>query len=376
MRIGINARTFTVDEPGGAVQTSIKHTQKLIERSDTEVILFGHESLKSSYPDATVESTFCLSDSQVCGLLWERVALPQLVKKHELDVLYCPNGNAPATRIACPVVMCIHDVNAQKGWSRGIHQLYRQLAVPRGAKVADTVVTVSEFSKQEISSNMGIDPEKIAVVHNGVDQVFFSNGNEKQMDLPDKYLLFVGSMNPRKNIRRVIHAFEAAKENDSILHELVIIGPDNKSIFKEISVDNTEDVRVLGFVTERQLKYAYTHADIFVYPSLYEGFGLPPLEAMACGTAVIGADQSALPEVLGNAAILVDPTETSEITAAISKLASNHEYRNKLAEKGLKHARTYTWEESSEMLYDVLLETAKKKSNSLGGISIHSSGDP
>lgn len=359
MRIGINARTFTVDEPGGAVQTSIKHTQKLIDRSDTEIVLFGHKSLKSSYSDATVESTFCLSDSQMYGLLWERVALPQLVKKHELDVLYCPNGNAPATRITCPVVMCIHDINAQKGWSSRIHQLYRQLAVPRGAKIADRVVTVSEFSKQEISIHMGIDLAKIAVVHNGIDQAFFSKGEGEPIDLPDEYLLFVGSMNPRKNIRRVIHAFEAAKENDSIPHKLVIIGPDNKSIFKKISVDNTEDIRVIGFVTEEQLKYAYTHADIFVYPSLYEGFGLPPLEAMACGTAVIGADRSALPEVLGDAAILVDPTETSEITAAISELVFSQQYRKKLAGKGLEHARTYTWDESSRQLYDVLLETAK-----------------
>lgn len=357
MRIGINARTFTVDEPGGAVQTSIKHTQKLIERSDTEVVLFGHESLKSSYPRATVESTFFLSDSQVYGLLWERVALPQLVKKHELDVLYCPNGNTPATRIACPVVMCIHDINAQKGWSRGIHQLYRQMAVPRGAKIADTVVTVSEFSKQEISNEIDITPEKVTVVHNGVDQVFFSNGNGKPIDLPDEFLLFVGSMNPRKNIRRVIQAFEDAKENGSIPHELVIIGPDNKSIFQDISINNTKDVHVLGFVTEEQLKYVYIHADIFVYPSLYEGFGLPPLEAMACGTAVIGSDQTSLPEILGDAALLVNPTNTSEITDAIIKLSSNQEYQEELSKKGRKHARSYTWEESSKMLYEVLLKT-------------------
>lgn len=359
MRIGINARTFVVDEPGGAVQTAIKHTLKLIGRPETDVILFGYDSLKSSYSDVTVESDFFLLDSQIYGLLWERVVLPQLVKKHELDVLYCPNGNAPATAITCPIVMCIHDVNAQKGWSSRRHQLYRRLAVPRGAKIADTVVTVSEFSKEEISNYVGINPKKIEVVHNGVDPLFLSNENGEPIDLPDKYLLFVGSMNPRKNIRRVIYAFENVKKNNSIPHKLVIIGPDNKSIFRKISINNSEAIRVLGFVTERELKYAYSHADIFVYPSLYEGFGLPPLEAMACGTAVIGSDQSALPEILGDAAILVDPTETSEIAAAITKLVFNDEYRVDLIKTGKKHAQTFTWEKSSMMLYNVLLETAK-----------------
>ncbi|RQG89701.1 glycosyltransferase family 4 protein [Natrarchaeobius chitinivorans] len=362
MKIGINARTFTVDKPGGAVQTSIKHTQKLIDRSDTEIVLFGHSSLKGLYPDTTVDSSLCVSDSQVYGLVWERVALPQLVKKHELDVLYCPNGNAPATRIACPIVMCIHDVNAQKGLSSGIHQFYRRLAVPHGAKIADTIVTVSEFSKEEMLTHLEIDPAKIAVVYNGIDRLFLSAGEGDPVDLPEKYLLFVGSMNPRKNIRRVIHAFEVAKKDDLIPHKLVIIGPDNKSIFKEVSVDNTEDVRVLGFVTEEQLKYAYVHADAFVYPSLYEGFGLPPLEAMSCGTPVIGSDQSALPEVLGDAAILVEPTETAEISAAITELVTDEEYRTELIEKGREHAQTYTWEKSSRTLYDVLSKASEHRS--------------
>jgi len=123
MKIGINARTFTVDEPGGAVQSSIKHTKELIERDDTDVVLFGAKVMESVFPDTPLVATGYPVPSQVYGLLWERVALPTLADRSDIDVLYCPNGNAPVTPISCPVVMCIHDVNAIKGWSSGIHQL-------------------------------------------------------------------------------------------------------------------------------------------------------------------------------------------------------------------------------------------------------------
>jgi glycosyltransferase involved in cell wall biosynthesis len=357
IKVGVNARTFTVDEPGGAVQTSIKHTKGLIERDDTDVVLFGPPELESVFPDTTTINSGYPVSSQVYGLVWERVVLPVLADRTDIDVLYCPNGNAPATRTSCPVVMCVHDVNALKGWSSGIHQLYRKIAVPRGAKVADTITTVSEFSKSEIVEHLDVPRPKVDVVYNGVDTSFFANESESLDDLPERYLLFVGSMNPRKNLERVVKSYVAIKDQTDLPHELVIIGPENKSIFKSVDIEAQDDVVTPGFVTEGELKYAYENADVFVFPSLYEGFGLPPLEALACGTPVVASDTTALGEILQEGCIQVDPEDVQEISDAIRRILEDEQLADELATQGNAYAREFTWENATNQLRDVLSTT-------------------
>ncbi|NHN65056.1 glycosyltransferase family 4 protein [Haloarcula sp. JP-Z28] len=358
MKVGVNARTFTVDEPGGAVQTSIKHTTGLIERDDTDVVLFGGKGLKSTFPNTPIVTTGYSFTSQVYGLVWERTVLPALADRSDIDVLYCPNGNAPATRTSCPVAMCIHDVNALKGWSSGIHQLYRKTAMPRGAKVADTITTVSEFSKSEIVDYLDVPHSKVDVVYNGIDESFFTTENEVLDGLPQNYLLFVGSMNPRKNLKRVVESYVAVKDQTDFPHELVIIGPENKNIFKSVDIESRDDILTPGFVTEGELRYAYKHADVFVFPSLYEGFGLPPLEALACGTPVVSSETTALGEILREGCIKVDPEEVQEITNAIIQILENEQLADELSTQGKAYARKFTWESATEQLRDVLSKTA------------------
>ncbi|QIB75514.1 glycosyltransferase family 4 protein [Halogeometricum borinquense] len=354
MKVGVNARTFSVDEPGGAVQASINHTKGLIKRSDTDVVLFGHESISSLFPEATIESSFYPTPSQGYGLLWERIILPQQTSKHDVDVLFCPNGNAPVTEIECPVVMCIHDVNAAKGWSSGVHQMYRRVAVPHGAKKADTIVTVSQFSKSEITNHLDIPAEKIEVVYNGINQLYLSEDSGTSLELPDDYILFVGSMNPRKNIRRVIESFVKLKKGPDITHKLVIIGPNNKTIFKNVDIAERDDIVTPGFVTEQELKYAYKNASVFVFPSLYEGFGLPPLEALASGTPVVASNTTSLGEILNKGSLLVNPKESDEIASAILQVLEDETLRSKLKAEGKELAAEYTWEKASQQLYAVL----------------------
>lgn len=357
MKVGINARTFTVDEPGGAVQASIKHTKGLIERDDTDVVLFGGKGLKSTFPDTPIVTTGYPVTSQVYGLIWERTVLPTLADRSDIDVLYCPNGNAPATRISCPVAMCIHDVNALKAWSSGIHQLYRKTAVPRGAKVADTITTVSEFSKSEIVAHLDVPHSKVDVVYNGIDKSFFATENEVLDGLPQNYLLFVGSMNPRKNLKRVVESYVALKDQTNFPHELVIIGPENKNIFKSVDIESRDDIVTPGFVTEGELKYAYEHADVFVFPSLYEGFGLPPLEALACGTPVVASKTTSLGEILQEGCLLVDPEDVQDITDRIRQILEDEQLANNLATQGKAYAREFTWENATGQLRDVLAST-------------------
>nr|WP_187290131.1 MULTISPECIES: glycosyltransferase family 1 protein [unclassified Natrinema] len=358
MKVGVNARTFTVDEPGGAVQTSIKHTKGLIDRSDTDVVLFGDSSLTTLFPEATIVSTGYPVSSQAYGLVWERTVLPALADRSEIDVLYCPNGNAPATRTSFPVVMCIHDVNALKGWSSGVHQLYRRFAVPRGADVASTITTVSEFSKREIVESLDVSSSKVDVVHNGVNKTFFSSQSERLNGLPENYLLFVGSMNPRKNLERVVKSYATIKTQTDILHKLVIIGPKNKNIFKSVDLESRDEIITPGFVTEGELKYAYENADVFVFPSLYEGFGLPPLEALACGTPVVTSETTSLGEILQEGCIQVNPKDIQDIADAVIQILEDEQLANELATQGKAFAREFTWESATEQLRDTLSKTA------------------
>ncbi|WP_254532783.1 glycosyltransferase family 4 protein [Natrinema gelatinilyticum] len=351
MKIGINARTFAVDEPGGAVQSAMQLTSELVENTDHEVVLFGSPSLSNKF-DAEISSSK-YSDNQIWGIIWERTILPKLAVKEDVDILYCPNGNAPLHKFSIPVIMCIHDVNAQKGMSSGIHQLYRKTAVPLGVRNSNTIVTVSEFSKREIVNHFSISSEKVDVVYNGIDNFYLKTSGSESMGLPDKYILYVGAMNPRKNVNQLVKAYDEIR--DTISHKLVLIGPENKSIHKKVDTDSfSEDIVTPGFIPQPQLKYAYENADAFVYPSLYEGFGLPPLEAMACGTPVVVSNKTSLPEVIGDSAMLVDPNDTNDIAESIYRVLNSEDVRNVLSKKGVEHAQKFTWERSRNQLLKII----------------------
>ena len=285
-KIGINARTFMVNEPGGAVQSAIQITNEIINQTDREVVLFGHESLVDKFPDTPVESSGFHVKSQSFGVIWERLILPTLARNHDIDLLFCPNANGPLTTQPYPIIMYIHDVNAMKGFSAGIHQLYRSLTVPRAAQISDCVITVSKFSKGEITDLIDVPGEKVRVIYNGIDDCF--NSLEQKRDKIDyKYILYVGSFNPRKNINGIIESYRLFCEKYDSDHKLILIGPGNKSIFRDFEIDPVEGVITPGFVEQSELIQAYINADAFIYPSFYEGFGLPPLESLACGTPAI-----------------------------------------------------------------------------------------
>jgi len=358
LRVGVNARTFLEPEPGGAIQAAKKTTRALVERDDTEVVLFGHPTIAGEFPDTTVVSDYFRRRSQEFGVVWERTILPKLARDAGIDVLYCPNGNAPLTEQPFGVVTCIHDVNALKGMSSGIHQLYRKATIPRVARLSDRLVTVSEFSKREIVDEIGISPEKVSVVYNGVDDIYRDDGEGESIDLPENYVLYVGALNPRKNVFRAIQAFLGFADRTEADYKFVIVGPGNKRVFKDFDIPEDDRIVTPGFLSQPELKYAYTHAELFLYPSLYEGFGLPPLEAMACGTPVVVSDATSLPEVVGDAGEYVDPYDVNNIRRGIEDIASNDAYRETLVNAGRKHVESFTWQQTGEQIRLVLHEEA------------------
>jgi len=229
------------------------------------------------------------------------------------------------------------------------------------------IITSSNFVKHELLADYDLDDKKIFVVPLGVDQKFFEVNLDKAIEnhIKQKYILYVGGIDPRKNLIRAIKAYSLAlKEAD--LPKLLILGKINKDdenflrLMREIKNNKLSDKIVFhGFVPDDQLPAMYANAQFLLFPSLYEGFGLPVVEAMAAGCPVLTSNRSAMPEVAGDCALMVDPYDVEEIASAILKLAGDEQLRTKLAECGRKRARQFSWAKTAEKFVDTLEKVVK-----------------
>lgn len=229
---------------------------------------------------------------------------------------------------------------------------------------ADVIITVSEFSKQEICRYMDVPLEKIEVIYNGVDLVHYRpRGQEeiqevqKRLNIPGKYILYLGTLEPRKNIENLIRAYRILKKGMTYAPRLVLAGKKGwmyDSIFELIKdYGLVHDVVFTGYVDETDVPALLSGAEMFVFPSLYEGFGIPPLEAMACGTPVITSDTSSLPEVVGDAGIMVPPYDVDALFRAMISLLEDTEQKERLVSEGYKQAARFTWEASARKMFEV-----------------------
>lgn len=340
MKIGINARTFSVSQPGGALKVGRKIHEKLVNDKKHSIVTFGPSNLDLN---SKTDSYFYPGSSQIYGMAWERVVLPLRVKKHKIDVLFCPNANGFFHKSDIPTVVLIHDMNSFSGYSSGLYGSYERTVLPIVADKAHHLVTVSQFSKEEIVKYTGVSTSKVSVVYNGIDNKFLREGGGNPIELPEKYVLFVGALNPRKNIDGVIKSFRLFQQKKPE-YKLVMIGPKNKAVFQNYNIDESKSIFLPGFVSSDELKYAYSHASAFLFPSYYEGFGLPPLEAMACGTPVVASNTSSLPEILSDAALLADPNDHNTLAEFLGLAVKDGEERSRLIEKGYSNAQRFTWD--------------------------------
>lgn len=224
------------------------------------------------------------------------------------------------------------------------------------AKKADHVITGSNFTKQEIITYLHIPQESITVIYHGVNHHLFRKYQEKELQktkqkfaLKKDFLLFVGSIEPRKNLSNLLKAYSLLTHSQKEALPLVLVGFkgwENKEIMQELQ-KHKNFVSYLGFVSDEELAHLYNLATVFIYPSLYEGFGLPPLEAMACGAAVIVSDVASLPEVCADGALYVDPNNMEQISQAILLLAEDATKREALQAKAIVRASSFSWEKSA-----------------------------
>ncbi|MFX0210075.1 MAG: glycosyltransferase family 4 protein, partial [Candidatus Hodarchaeota archaeon] len=238
-------------------------------------------------------------------------------------------------------------------------------------KRADLIITPSNYMKNEIIRFLKIPGEKIRVVYHGVSKCFLPKNDTilisriiKKYHIMTPYILFVGTFHKNKNLIRLLKAFRELKLSSKLQHQLVLAGGKgqlNQDIVQTIKELKIEDVVSLpGYVSDEDLPILYNGSDLFVFPSVFEGFGMPVLEAMACGVPVISSNFCSLPEVVGNASLLVDPLNVDLLAGAMHRILSNEELRNELIKKGLERVKQFTWEKTAKETIEIYREVCEE----------------
>lgn len=290
---------------------------------------------------------------KLAKLIWPNFVLPGRASRDNFDLVHCttPYGTFMPCRYKNVITICDVTPLLFPGAHGRMNVWHHRYALPAILKRADRIITISDCSKQDIVRIYGVSPAKVTVTQLAADARYHlcpeGIPGTTVVDLPHPYILNVGTLEPRKNLEGLLRAFAQAKRA-GIPHTLVIAGARGwgesrlAGLPEELGI--ADSVIFLGFIDDHDLPHLYANAAFFVYPSLYEGFGLPVLEAMASGTAVITSNTSSLPEVAGGAALLIDPRSDNEIAAAIIRLAADLDACKELAEKGIKQAACFSWD--------------------------------
>jgi glycosyltransferase involved in cell wall biosynthesis len=290
-------------------------------------------------------------------ILWEQAVQPWSIRSGEVDLLHSPAFVSPLI-VNCPTVITVHDLSFllyPKGfrrWNRGYLRLFTRLSVAKARRV----IAVSQSTRDDLLHFYGLPTEKVDVIHNGVDPHFRCLADDEvaqfraRRGLPERFILFVGTLEPRKNVTRLIEAYAQLPPS---CPPLMLVGGKgwlyDEVLSKVEELSLAERIRFVGYVAAEELPWWYNAAELFVYPSLYEGFGLPPLEAMACGTPVITSTASSLPEVVGQAGMLIDPTDVQALASALARVLGDATLQAQMKEAGLEQAARFSWPRTAHL---------------------------
>jgi glycosyltransferase involved in cell wall biosynthesis len=304
---------------------------------------------------------------------WEQLLAPALLRLGRADVFHGVLNVAP---LFCPVpsVITIHDLApiSFPQTFRGINRTYLIWATRVSARRASRILVVSEATKREVMRFLNVAPERIVVTYDACDARFVPPDPQtlkefrRRAGLPDRFILFVGTLEPRKNLPLLLDAYaRIASRTDAPL----IIGGGKGWLYDSIfakaeSLDLGDRVRFVGYVDHADLPLWYAAATVFAFPSLYEGFGMPVLEAMACGTPVVTSTSSSLPEAAGDAGLTVPPTDVEALGEALLRLLDDADLRTDLRERGLRHVRRFSWRETAERTLEAYQDAAAGRSPS------------
>lgn len=387
MKIGIDCRTILDPENGEAAGIGhynyqlVRHLLKIDKQN--QYVLFFDRSVKekriNKFKQKNVEiKYFPFSQyKRFLPFVYSNLLVSASIEREKLDIFHSPITELPPSYKGTSVVT-VHDVapfRIDNCFDKKECQRLQKI-IPETLAKADGIITVSNSTKDDIEYLFEIQDTKIETIYNGLDQRFYKQAGEKDVEqmrfnlkIKGKYILYLGTLETRKNILGIVKAFEKLKQHkvDGKLkyknYKLVLAGQHGRGIKRKLAriekSEHKKDIIITGYVESDHINALYQEASAFVFPSFYEGFGFPVIEAMAKGVPVIAGNAGAIPEITGNAAVLVDPGKQKEITDALIKIMDNKELRQDLIEKGKKCCRDFCWEKTAQQTLDFYKKIVK-----------------
>lgn len=396
MKIILDARVLGHGTTSGiSGYTHNLYNHLLTNSPEHEFVLYYSGRRKRELPSAwlslpNVSVRQINTPNKLLDLSMRTIGLPMIERKTKADIIFSPHFNILTTEHT-PRVITIHDISfihradffspRQMFW----HWLQNYQEQIHRAK---RIITVSEFTKNDLIQTLHIAPEKISVVHSGIDPSLHKLAEtdqelihfRKKYELTAPYLLYLGAFEPRKNIEALIKAFSLIKKSpDFKEYKLVLVGKPgwhaNRLVKLAHATAHRNDIVFLTNITDQERIFVYNGARVFIYPSFFEGFGFPPIEAQACGVPVVYGDRAALPEIIGTSGVPTDPWNISQLAQTIVQIDTNNELRNQLIEKGLINSKRFTWATAATQTLNIITDTHANYSQTKDNVR-HNSGTP
>jgi glycosyltransferase involved in cell wall biosynthesis len=378
LHIGFNAHLLSF-RPGYRRAGVSQYTEQILHHFMTDVrtqhdrltVFAGPDEPPESYaaPDTDWRQSRIPTGSAPGRIVWEQLVAPVATRTARLDVLFCPVNVVPLAGVV-PSVVTVHDLAflAHPEAYHASKRRYLDFMTHRSVHRARRVIAVSAHTKHDLVDRYHVPPDRITVIPNAADGRYRPADDPETVsrfraakNLPDRFILFVGTLEPRKNLRRLIEAFASVSAAAPDV-KLVIVGASGwltSDLAPLIHRRGLTDRMIFtGYVSDDELPHWYQAATIFCYPSLYEGFGLPVLEAMACGTPVVTSNTSAIPELAGGAAVLADPTSITALAEALTALLGDPPRQQEMRGASITRAKFYAWDRTARATLDVIREAA------------------
>ncbi|MEI6140521.1 MAG: glycosyltransferase family 1 protein [Mariniphaga sp.] len=375
MKIGIEAQRIFRQKKHGMDMVALELIRNLqLIDTENEYVLF----IKPDVDDSVIKETPNFKIVRLKGgfyPLWEQIALPKAARKHGCQILHCTSNTAPLFT-SIPLVVTLHDIiymessypKIMKGTGtlyQKFGNAYRKLFVPRIIKKSEKIITVSNFEKNRIGQFFKMaNDNRLVAVYNGVSEHFkpvtqpdVLQRVKEKYHLPNHFFFFLGNTDPKKNTKGTLKAFSDFLKKTGSDIQLVMLDYDRQELEALLNDIDDKDLinRIIltGYVVNTDLPAIYSQCEIFLYPSLRESFGIPMLEAMACGVPVITSNTSSMPEVAGDAALLIDPFNPAEITDAMRQILDDKELKSDLIKKGLIRAAAFSWKAMAQNVLEI-----------------------
>jgi len=375
MKIAVNARTLLIGRMEGVGRYIYETTKRMVlSHPDDEFFFFFDRPYDDHFifaDNVTPMVVYPPARHPILWHLWFEWSVPYYLKKYNIDVFYSGDTYL-SMKTKIPTLLVCHDIAYRHypNHLRKSHLRYYQNHFPKYHRKADHIVAVSEFTKRDIVDAYGISPDKVSVGYNATPNGFAPTDENQKIEIRTSltdgkpYFIYIGSLHPRKNVVNLIKAFDLFKTAHQTDHRLVLVG---RMAWKNEELQSThdkikhkEDIIFTGHLTNNQLPAFLSASDALTYVSVFEGFGIPILEGMSSGVPVITSNVSSMPEVAGDAALLIDPHDPQSIVSGMYEIISNPALRADLIHKGIQRAKEFSWDQTAQHIYGQLSKIVRK----------------